>query len=621
MQTVFAGGRAPRMFLCPFAVAGFASLASLTAAPVSAQTELPPVVITATRTATRIDQTVAETTIITREQIERAPGRTLSELLASQPGIQFTSNGGMGKNSSVSIRGMDTRHTLLLIDGVRFGAATAGSPLLESLSLDMVERIEIVRGPLSSLYGSDAVGGVVQVFTRQGRQGLRPNASVTVGSQRFAKATGGAAFGDGPFSGAVQVAHLETRGFSATNENVPFGNHNPDRDGYRQDSGVARLGYRLSEAWQAGVSLLSSDSRSPYDDGPGADTLGTVRSELAGADLTGRLASNWQTVTRVARTADRASTVASASPYTGLGAIVNVQEQFSHEHSIDSAWGTWLLLADHVKQKVSKPVQQYDVTLRSINGLAVGLNGHAQGHTWQASLRRDSNSQYGDQETGSVAYAYAIAPAWRVGASYGTSFVSPSFNQLYWPGYGNPNLLPEEGKSGELNLRYTQGVDQFRATVFDNRVRGYITAGPAPTNIPRTRIRGLSLSHETRLAGWDVTTSYDHLDPRNLTPGANYGKLLQRRARNALKASADGDVGPVRAGFTLAAFSDRYENANNTTRLGGYGTLDLRAGWRFEPDWTLGLAINNVGDKRYETALGYNQPRREAYLSLRYAPQ
>jgi vitamin B12 transporter len=217
------------------------------------------VVLTATRTPQRVDQALAQVTVIDRTRIEAASGRTLAELLASESGVQFWSNGGLGKAASVSLRGLESRHTLLLIDGVRYGSATLGTPSWENIPLDSIERIEIVRGPMSGLYGSDAVGGVIQVFTRRGQQGFNPDASAVVGSRGHGELAAGARFGTGVFDGTLRVQHLRTDGFSATHPGVPFGNHNPDDDGFEQTSINGRLGVRLGD-WRVEATLLKSPS-------------------------------------------------------------------------------------------------------------------------------------------------------------------------------------------------------------------------------------------------------------------------------------------------------------------------------------------------------------------------
>ncbi len=592
-------------FVASFA-AGFAAAAE------------PEVVITGARAPQRVEQALAEVTVIDRTQIEAAGGRTLAELLAREPGVQFSSNGGLGKSAFVSLRGLETRHTLLLIDGVRYGSATLGTPVWDNLPLDAIERIEIVRGPLSGLYGSDAVGGVVQIFTRGGTPGLKPDASLTVGSRAYAEGAAGLRFGFGAFDGAVRVQHLRSDGFSATNPNVPFGNFNDDVDGFKQTSATARAGFKFG-GWRADATLLTSKGLTHIDDGPGADARAEMRSEVIALTAQGPVAGPWRTLLRVARSTDELDTLASASAFATLGTIGTEQKQLTWENTVATPLGSVLVLAERIEQVVSRPGAPFAVSDRTITGAGVGLSGNAGLHHWQASLRRDRNSQFGSQSTGSLAWGVDVLPSMRAAASFGTSFVAPSFNQLYFPNFGNPNLLPEEGRQSELSLRW-RGVDtSARLAWFDNRIRGYISSGPLPTNLPRTRIEGLSASVEAVLGAFTLASSLDSIEPLNVSEGtANFGKVLPRRVQESVRFALDWRAGAFSAGGTATGFGERFDNAANTTRLGGYGTLDLRAGWRFAREWALGLKLNNAGDKRYETVFGYNQPGREAYLTLRY---
>ena len=590
-------------------------------APGAAGQSLDPVVVTATRSATRIGETVAEVTVIDRAELERSDGQMLIEVLAREPGIQFGSTGGLGRTGSLFIRGHESRHTLLLIDGVRVGSATSGTPSLDNLPLDSIERIEIVRGPLSSLYGSDAVGGVVQIFTRRGREGLRPNARMTVGSNRYRQLGGGLSFGDGRFDGAVQLQALDTDGFSATNPRVPFGNFNSDRDGFRQNAASVRLGGQLTDRWRLEGLLLESRGTVQYDDGLGTDSRAKLRTAVQSLQAIGRPGNDWSTRLIAAHSVDRYDTVASANPFFGLGVIETTQQQFTWENTFATRLGTALAVLERLDQDVSRPGQPFAVSDRTIDALALGLSGEAASHGWQASVRNDRNSQFGNQTTGSLGWSYAFTPAWSAGASYGTSFVAPSFNQLYFPGFGNPDLKPEEGKHAELSMQWKAGRHDVRAAWFDSRIRSFITSGPTPVNVPRTRIDGLALSYSGRWNDVVLGASVDRIDPRNETTGANFGKMLPRRAKLALKTHADWGRGPWSVGATWSAYSDRFDDAANTRPLAGYGTIDLRADWRFSRDWSLGARLNNVGDKAYETAFGYNQPGRELFLTVRYAPR
>jgi len=615
--------RARAFARAPIALAAAATLTAgfSVTAPAQAQSgaELPAVVVTASRTPSRVDATLAETTVLDRADIERATGRTLPELLAQQPGVQFASNGGLGKTSSVFLRGLESRHTLLLIDGVRYGSATTGTPNWDNIPLDDIERIEIVRGPLSGLYGSDAVGGVIQIFTRRGADGLRGNATLGAGSNRYGQAAAGLRFGQGAFDGAVQINHTRNDGFSATNSRVQFGNFNDDADGFKQNSGSVQLGWKFGGGWRADARALESRGESQYDDGPGADSRSKQVTSLQSLAVGGPVLGDWRTTLRLSRASDDFNTLSSASPFASLGSIETVQRQLSWENTIATRLGTALLLAERIEQEVSRPGAPFDISDRSIDAVGLGLDGAAGAHHWQASLRRDRNSQFGSQTTGALGYGLDFTPQLRGAVSYGTSFVAPSFNQLYFPGFGNPALLPEEGRHREISLRWAQGGQQLRAAYFLHSIDGYVTPGPNPSNTD-ARISGFTLAYEAQVERWRLAASADLIDPRNDSRSSpNYGRQLPRRAQESFKASADLDLGAWEVGAVIVASGSRYDNLANTLVVGGYGTLDLRADWKLARAWSLGLRLNNVGDKAYETAYGYNQPGREAYLTLRYS--
>lgn len=578
------------------------------------------VTVTATRNPAKVSEVVAEVTVIDRAQLDRATGRTLVELLSQAAGLQFASNGGLGKTSSLFIRGLEGRHTLLLVDGVRVGSATVGTPSLDNLPLEAVDRIEIVRGPLSSLYGNGALGGVIQVFTRRAIQGLSGNAQATVGSHRFGQAAAGVGFGNREVDATVQLQHTDVKGVSASNPRVPFGSYNADTDGFRQTAGTLRLGWNPHADWRVELLTLRSTGLTRLDDGPGADARAELRNAVTALSTRGRVLPGWTTRVSLAESTDAYDTLASASAFASLGTIESRIRQLAWENTVATPLGTGFVLLERSSEKVSRPGAPFSVSERDINAAALGLNGAAAGHSWQASLRRDSNSQFGGVGTGALAYGYALNPAWRVGASFGTSQVLPSFNQLYFPGFGSPDLQPEKGRHGELSLQWTAAEHRLRAAWYDYRYRGFISSGPQPVNLPRVRIDGLTLAYEGRLAGVDLSASLDHNDPRNDTVGsANFGKQLPRRAQDALRLGADWQSGAWSLGGNVVAMAHRFDNAANTTRLAGYATLDLRAEWALSRDLKLALKLNNVGDQAYETALGYDQPRREAFLTLRWA--
>jgi vitamin B12 transporter len=569
-------------------------------------------VVTAARTAQRADELVSDVVILTRADIEKSSGRTLPEILARAPGVQFSANGGLGKNSSVNIRGAEARHTVLLIDGVRFGSATSGSPNWDTIPVDMIERIEILKGPASALYGSDAVGGVVQVFLRKGTEGFSPYASLTLGSRAHRQATAGLSGGSGPLSYSLGVQKTREAGFSATNPKVLFGNYNPDTDGFDQDALNASAAYQLSADWKIDAGLLASSSTSHTDDGLNRDTVYKGRTRVLRTGVQGRVLPGWTTQLRYSEGSDSSrAVVASSLP----SLFKTTQHQLTWQNDVDTPLGVALAGIERLAQKVDSSTA-YTVTERTVSSYFAGLNGSAGPHSWQANLRRDENSQFGASTTGFGGYGLAITPQWRVNAAYGTSFVAPSFNQLYFPNFGNVNLQPERGRNTDLGVTWSDAGQTVKLVHFNNRIRGFISNTTIASNVPRARIDGYSVSYQGSFGPLSLNASLDAMDPRNeLT-----GKRLARRSANQATLGADYAVGMWALGGSLLAAGSSFDDAANTRRLAGRTTVDLYADYALGKASKLQIKLNNVTDRQYETIYGYNQPGRAVYVTLSYQP-
>jgi vitamin B12 transporter len=594
-----------------------APLAAALATSALAQTQqLQAVVVTATRQPQALDDTISDVTVIDRAQLEAQGTRTLSEVLARVPGIQHSANGGPGEASSLFIRGAEARHTLLLIDGVPYGSATLGTPVWETLPLAQIERIEILRGPAAALYGSSALGGVVQIFTRQGAPGFTPNAAVRLGSEHTDEVTAGFAAGQGPWTYSLQGQHLHTDGFSATNSKVPFGNFNPDDDGFRQASLSGRARFKLDEHWSLNTGLMLSDGLVHFDDGPGRDSRATQRAEQLSTSLEGRVREGWSSTLRVAGNTDTSHAVEAAFLPSNFQTHTL---QWLWQNDVTTPLGTLLAGAESVRQSVDSSTA-YAVTQRTIRSLLLGLSGQSGAHHWQANVRRDDNSQFGGATTGALGYGFDLSPAWRVTASRGSSFVAPSFNQLYFPGFGNPSLQPERGLSSEVGLRWNGASQSAKLTAFDNRIRGFFDPANPMAVISRAHIEGQSLAWEAR---WNSSTTLnaglDLMRPRN---ESNHHHL-PRRADRQLTLAANQRLGAFDGGASLLAVGERFDDSANTPakRMPGYATLDLLANYHWRPEWTLEARVNNVAGRVFETAFGYNQPGRQVFVGLRFAPK
>lgn len=580
----------------------------------SAEKRLSETVVTATRTATRVDEVVSDVVVVDRAAIEASTARTLSELLARNAGLQTTANGGLGKNSSLFIRGTESRHTILLIDGVRFGSATAGQPNYDNIPVDMIERVEVLKGPASALYGSEGVGGVVQVFTRRGAAGFAPYASATVGSNNHLTLATGASGGEGGLRYSFGVQKLRENGFSSTNPRVQFGNYNPDRDGFDQESLSGSISYQLTPDWSVSGNLLYADGEVQLDDGPNRDARTALKTQVASLGLKGKITSDWQTELRASTSADKSASIVAASP----NRFNTRQNELSWQNNVSTPIGVAVLGLEQREQKIESTTP-YPVSERTITSGFVGLNGSQAGHSWQANVRRDRNSQFGNANTYFAGYAYQLTPAWRAQVSHGTSFVAPSFNQLYFPNFGNPLLQPERGRNTDVGVTYTQGDHQLKLVRFDNQIRGFISNTTTASQVPRARIDGYTLSYDGRFGNLQLRGALDILDPRNELNG----RKLARRADEHVTLGADYTLGAWQFGTSLLYVGERFDDANNTPAraLPSYATLDLNAGYTFSKEWKLQASLNNLTDRTYETAYGYNQSGRTVYLTLRYTPK
>lgn len=581
-------------------------------------------VVTATRSAAALSDVTAEVVVIDRELIEQAGVSSLAALLQRVAGIQISSNGGLGKNANVFIRGTESRHTLLLIDGVRYGSATLGAPNWDNIPLEAIERIEVLKGPGSALYGSDAVGGVVQIFTRRGNKGVQPYAHGTLGEYGHRAAGAGVSGAVDGVAFAVGFNSLSERGFSATNAAAPFGNFNPDRDGFDQQSVHANAQWKLAPGWALEGNVLMSKGDSRFDSklngSANFDVRGKTTTRTTGLGLVRDWSPGIRTVLRWS-TADDLTLNLYATTNTHFDTR-RQQSTLQHEH--DTPVGTFTAGLERVEESVHSTTP-YDVTRREVDGVFLGLQGVQDRHSWQASVRRDDNSQFGGATTGYAGYGYKITPALKARLAHGTSFKAPTFNSLYYPEGGNPLLKPERGSSNDLGFEYTQGKQTFAITYFDQQIRDLINWAPSgpggawqPSNIDKADIHGWSLAWQGAADDWRWRSALELLDARNRAHGANFDKKLQRRADEQLTVSIERVVDGWWIGAHALVVSERFENAANTRRLSGYGVLDLSAERSLTSEWTLQVRLNNVGDKRYETALGFNQPGRSAYVTLRW---
>lgn len=579
---------------------------------------LDPIVVTATRQATRASELLSDVTVIDREEIERAGQSSIEELLSRQPGVQFSANGGPGTNSSVVIRGANAKHTLVLIDGLRVGSATSGDVAFSRIPLGQVERIEILRGPASSLYGADAIGGVIQIFTRRGDGQTRFNAHTGYGTYNTSDSGVGVSGGGDKFSYSLQAGYFNTRGFSAI-RSPSNSSYNPDRDGYYSSNFSGNLIFTPAKGHEIGLNLLQSSGVSRYDSSPKAKDF-TNDQEIQAFSLHTRnqLAPMWTSTVRIGRSTDdannRTNNVSSSFYRTD-------QDLASWQNDLKLPVGQAMLAAEYLRQNLASSTP-YPVTERTIRSLLAGWNGSIEQHRLQLNVRRDDNSQFGGKTTGFAGYGYQITPEWRAHASYGTAFRAPSFNELYFPNTfgplfaGNPNLKPESARNSEVGADWDNGVHHVSAVYFHNKVTDIIVGYPL-LNVASATLKGTTLAYDGRVGNWAAGFSADMQEARD----DRTGKRLPRRAEEQLKSHVSYGTGPWQLGGEWQLVGRRYDNATNTLPLGGYGLVNLFADYRFERDWSVFARANNIFDKRYELIKDYGTPGANIFVGVRYAPK
>ncbi len=604
-----------------------ALLAGLFALPAQAQTTpmLDAIVVTATRMPQPVQHVAGDVSVLTRAEIERAGQRTLVELLSTLPGVEINQLGAAGATSTVFLRGANSKHTLILVDGVRMNSATLGIARLEHLPLELVEHIEVVRGPMSHLYGSDAIGGVIQIFTRRG--GGEPRLSGAVGMGGYGRRSVDAAL-SGSADGvryALAAGQGEQDGFSA--RKPP---NYQDRDGYRNDRMSLNLELDVGPLHTVVLHGMASDGRAQYDDGQTAyDSRSKVRLGNVGVSLTSRLGAHWTSRLNAGYAHEKATTRGFSDPsFWGPGGPYGSQvsmDQWQYGWQLDgrTAFGAPQLLIERLEWEVGGDVG-YIVSRRQRNALMLGWRHESGAHAWQASLRRDDDSQFGAHDTGAVSYAYALTPAWRASLAYGEAFRAPSFDDLYWPGAGNPSLRPERSRNFEAGVRFADGNRQIGAFAYRNRVRDLIQWAPTgpggawqPSNVARADLRGVTLSGRQALGNLGLRASMDWQRPED----AGTGRLLPLRARQHASLGVDHAFGLWRWSADWQLQGKRYDDAANTVRLAGHGLLHLTVARELARDWQVQARVENVLDQDYERSAGYNTPGRNLFVSLRYQPR
>ncbi len=604
--------------LLPLVVVG---IAQAQPAQPPAKATLEPVAVTASRNPQPIADLLADLTVIDAETILRSGAQSLPQLLQRQPGVEVTISGGPGATSGAFLRGANAGQTLVLVDGLRVGSSSVGATSLEAIPLDQIERIEILRGPASSLYGADAIGGVIQVFTKQAEgRTFVPNASAGYGTYDTRSVNGGLRGALGPLRFSVQAGGTRSDGFNAI-ENPRNFSYNDDRDGYASENVGLNAVLPWADEQDVAVTYFRNRLNNQYDGSPGFDDRTVTTLEAWSVVSRNQLASHWRSTLTLGSGSDDSVSQTAFGDYP----FKTTQRQYLWQNDVTLSYGQLSVIVERREEHLATDTG-FAVTDRDTNS-ATGIYQLQYGAlALQANLRRDDSAQYGGQTTGSLALGYKLSPAWRVTAGYNTGFKAPSFNDLYYPGFSNPNLEPETSDNVELGAYWTASRGEVRwegrVVGYHNKVSQLIVFGCdaqfncVPRNVNRATLEGATLGLDVT---WRDTLVKASLDLGNPEDDAT-GKLLPRRARAHGAMQVLQPVGPVQVGVEFVASSLRYEDVANTIRMGGYGIVNLTAQWPFAPGWTLLARGNNVFDKNYELTADYATGGATAFVGIRWQP-
>jgi vitamin B12 transporter len=576
------------------------------------------VVITANRTPQPLSTVLADLTVIDRDEIERAGVTGVADLLARQPGVEFARNGGPGTSTSVFVRGSETRHTAVYIDGVRVDSQSTGAAVWEQIPLDQIDRIEILRGPAAAVYGSDAVAGVVQLFTRRGQGPVRPNASLTVGSYKTAQGQFGVSGSADALDYSLSLAHGRSDGFDATKPEA-FG-HNPDKDGWNRTSVHGRVGLRINTEHRIDASVLGGKLKSGYDGSATTDDENRHTLRTGHVAWQGRWSADATTRLQVGQTR---STYETQPSFYRTETTLN-DYTLLHEQKIGTNAFTGAL--ERREDKLFNPATAFGAALagkRHQDAIGLGWRGDFGDHGLQAHVRRDDDSEFGGRSTGSLAWGWTFTPGWRVTAAAATSFRAPTLFQRFSE-YGVAGLVPESGRNVELGLRWAAAGSEASLSAWRNKVSNLIVFGaPGPClnsfgcyeNVGRAELKGVTLSGRTALAGITLRGSLDWHDPRNV----DTDQVLPRRARRLASLGAETALAGWTVGTEVQAAGRRYDNAANTQVLGGHGLVNFYAATPLIRGLFLEARIDNLGDKQYELARHYATAGRNVQVTLRWS--
>jgi len=580
--------------------------------------QLPSVLVTATRSAQTADEALASVTVLDRQAIEQKQALSLPELLRGLPGVDFVSNGGLGQPASLFMRGTNSDHVLVLIDGVKVGSPTLGNASLHWLPLDSIERIEVVRGPRSGLYGAEALGGVVQIFTRagqatpwQGYLGYGTDETYSVGVSHSGGSQRSRYF--------LSASQLDSQGFNACLGDMSSGcfTLEPDDDGYDNRSFSTRLTHQWSPGVRLNAHALRSEGHSAYDSSL-QNEVDYVQ-QLWGLDADWQLSTHWLMQLSYSEAQDNADNFGNNMGHSVFDTQRN-QWHWQNQWRLGEAHDV-IVGYDFSQDQVDSSTA-YLFDSRDNQGYYAQYQYLGAQWNLQAAVRQEDNEQFSEHTTGNLALGLTLAEQLHAFLSYGTAFAAPTFNDLYYPGFSNPKLKPESSHSLELGLSQTQTAYQWRFSLYQTNIEDLISIGFdsatgafAVDNVDAATIQGAEFSAAWRtVSGLDISSQITWLEAKDDATQ----KELARRSPLTFNLEISETLAQSKATLQILAQEHRYDDRANQRRLPGYGIVNLRWERTLDSHWTFCTRFENLLNKEYSSVYHYQMPGRSYFIELRY---
>ena len=585
--------------------------------------KLPQTLITGNRQVEARSDSTSANSVFTRDDIDRLQPTSLTDLLSRVPGVQVARSGGRGALPGIYIRGTKSAQSLVLVDGQRMANATSADSNLQYLNIDQIERVEVLRGSRSVIYGSDAIGGVIQIFTRRGAvhaPQLRLHSAV--GSYGSTLNSLGISGGDTQTRYNLSASLENTAGINRTTVSYPVDN---DHDAYRNKSVSLNLSHNLTDAVEVGVSAIKNTGKTELDAMFGQKGYSDFDISSVGGFIDAQINDRWNSRVEWGHSENREKTRDKLSP--DLYAFNTYRDSLNWQNNLTlNDQHSLIVGADSYEDRVRSSTV-FDEDSRWNRAVFVQHRFHGDYFSTELGVRHDQNQQFGSHNTWSASLSVPLNVDNEVLLSYSEGFRAPTFNDLYYPQYGNSALKPEYSKSYELQWR-SQLTDSSRleTSVYRTDIRDAIVADAdfIQQNIGAARITGFESALHQEWFGWQSSLGVAIIDPRD----RDTGHTLSRRARRTVSLDLDRQFDRLGVGASWQAVSNSFNDDDNKQPIGGYGLLGLRGNWIASPEVRLELKVDNLLDKSFTRALysydgnyyGYREERRSVQLAVTWTP-